>query len=152
MRGLGQRSFIMLHHSLTPDGISVSWGAIRRYHVETMGWRDIGYHMGVELVGDHLEALVGRPEDEDAAACSQDQMNRLALHVCVVGNFDLVPPSDELLQYLARYVVAPWMLRHNIPPERIVGHNDYATYKSCPGKLFDIERFRLIAGGLSAPT
>jgi N-acetyl-anhydromuramyl-L-alanine amidase AmpD len=42
------------------------------------------------------------------------------------------------------------MLRHNIPPERIVGHRDYATYKSCPGTKFDLERFRVIAGGLRA--
>jgi hypothetical protein len=142
----------MVHHSLTPDGTSVSWGAIRKYHVETMGWHDIGYHMGVERVGDHLEALVGRPEDEDAAACNQEQMNRLALHVCVVGDYDIVPPADELLNYLARYVIVPWMLRHNITPDRIVRHGDYATYKSCPGRAFDIEHLRLIAGGMSART
>lgn len=138
------RSFIMVHHSLTADGSTVSWQAIRRYHMQTLGWHDIGYHAGVELVRDHLEAFIGRPENEDAAACKQDHMNELALHVCLVGNFDLTVPSEDLLQFAMRYVIKPWMERDNIAPERIVGHGEYAS-KTCPGRLFDIERLRRMA-------
>lgn len=145
------RAFVMIHHSLTKDGATVSWGAIRRFHTDPLpqgqGWSDIGYHAGVEMVGDHLEAFLGRPETEPAAACKEAHMNKLALHVCLVGNFDLAPPSDELLQFTARYVIRPWLARYTIPAERIVGHRDYATYKSCPGTAFDLSRLRKIVVG-----
>lgn len=139
-----KRSHIMLHHSLTADGATVSWGAIRKYHVETNGWQDIGYHYGVERVGDQYEALVGRPENEIAAACKEGLMNTLAIHVCCVGNFDLEEPSDELLEVLCHRVLLPVMLRHEIPSSKIVGHRDYAHYKTCPGAKFDLGKVRRI--------
>jgi len=137
-----KRTHIMLHHSLTRDGSSASWGAIRRYHMETLGWRAIGYHYGVELVGDDYEVLLGRSELERAAACRHSRMNLLALHVCCVGNFDLGPPSRAMLEPLVELVIVPAMAEYDIPPERIVGHRDFNTEKTCPGTQFDLEVVR----------
>ena len=132
----------MIHHSLTRDGQAVSWGAIRRYHVEHNGWDAIGYHYGVELVGDHYEALLGRSELDPAAACPQAQMNTRALHVCCVGNFDEAPPPAPMLETLVRLVVLPAMAEYGIPVERIVGHRDFNKAKTCPGAQFDLEVVR----------
>jgi len=139
-----KREFVMIHHSLTKDGSTVSWPAIRRFHRDK-GWLDIGYHAGVELVNDDLEAFYGRPENMAAAACKEDHMNERALHLCIVGNFDLVPPSDELLAFAARIVVGPWLERYKLLPSAIVGHRDFAPYKSCPGFAFDLDRLRALA-------
>jgi hypothetical protein len=145
-----QRTHIMIHHSLTRDTGTVSWAAIEKYHRETEGWRDIGYHAGVELVTDPAgdlaryayQGLVGRPEGAQASACPQGEMNSVALHVCCVGNFDLAPPPLALLERLASRFLLPWMAAYGIPPARIVGHRDYNPAKSCPGSRFDLDLLR----------
>jgi len=144
------RRFIMVHHSLTKDGETVSWGAIERYHRETRGWTDIGYHFGVENIAGDQYAVVGRPEHRPAAACPQGEMNRLAIHVCCVGNFDLAPPSQAMLQLVVKRVLIPVMDRYGITPERIVGHHQYNPAKSCPGTKFDLAKLRLLISGGSS--
>ena len=143
------RTHIMIHHSLTKDGEEVSWGAIERYHREVDKWLDVGYHAGVEETGPEAklgeyryQALIGRPLADQASACPQGGMNRVALHVCCVGNYDDVAPPDALLRCLVRRVVLPWMREFLIPPENIVGHRDFNPAKSCPGRLFDLDRLR----------
>lgn len=142
------RSHIMVHHSLTPDGVAVSWGAIERFHRETQGWNDIGYHAGVELTGNAAlgrygyQGLIGRSTDEKAAACPQGNMNEIALHACVVGNYDMTPPSAAILEVLVRRVLRPWMRIFSIPASRIVGHRDYNPHKTCPGTRFDLDALR----------
>lgn len=136
------KSIIMLHHSLTKDSETVSWGAIRRFHTETQGWKDIGYHYGVELVGDQYEALVGRPENQVAAACKEGGMNTLAIHICCVGNYDLVAPPLAMLERLRDSLLRPIMERHHITPDHILGHRDFAPYKTCPGTMFDLDVVR----------
>jgi hypothetical protein len=139
------RTHIMIHHSLTRDSQTVSWGAIRRYHVETRGWDAIGYHYGVELVGDHYEVLLGRSELDPAAACPQQQMNSRALHVCCVGNYDEAPPPRPMLEALVGLVILPAMVEYGLPPERIIGHRDANHAKTCPGTQFDLEVVRRMA-------
>ena len=136
------RTHIMIHHSLTKDGQTVSWGAIRRYHVEHNGWDAIGYHYGVELVGDQYEVLLGRSELDPAAACPQQQMNSKALHVCCVGNFDVAPPPRAMLEVMVRLVILPAMAEYGIPVERIIGHGDISPAKTCPGTQFNLEVVR----------
>src|SRR4030095_5519860 len=139
------RTHIMLHHSLTRDGKTVSWGAIRRHHVETRGLGAIGYHYGIEMVGDHHEVLLGRSELDPAVACPEDEMNARALHVCCVGNFDNAPPPRAMLEVLVRLVILPAMVEYGLPPERIIGHNDIDPTRTCPGSQFDLDVVRLMS-------
>ena len=126
---------IMIHHSLTKDSNTVSWNAIRKYHLG-QGWLDIGYHFGLELVGDEYEALIGRPLNWEGSHCKEGGMNHKAIGICCVGNYDLVTPESKMLDTLVTRLILPLMRAFKIPSKNIVFHREFATYKSCPGILF----------------
>jgi hypothetical protein len=69
-------------------------------------------------------------------------MNERALHLCFVGNYDTVEPSDYLLAFASRVVLKPWLMRYGLGVEAIIGHRDRAHYKSCPGERFSMDRLR----------
>ena len=140
------KTHLIAHHSLTKDGETVSWDAIRRYHTEVRGWQNIGYHLGIERIGGRYEALLGRPFDQVAAAAREQSMNFVGIHVCFVGNFDELVPDDEMFHFACPHL-AMLMRAYAIPLENVIGHRDVASYKSCPGKRFDMDRFRGLLGG-----
>lgn len=128
---------IIIHHSLTKDGATVSWDAIRWYHVHSNGWNDIGYHLGVELIGGRYEVLLGRMLDQIGGHTYGQ--NADSIGICCVGNFDLAPPPPAQLDLLVRLVRSLCVLLE-IPPARVFRHSDFAA-KSCPGKLFPWAEF-----------
>ena len=75
--------YFCIHHSLTKDGTVVDWDAIRRYHKETNGWTDIGYHYGIERVGGGLSLQIGRPESQPGAHTKEMHMNLKSIGICV---------------------------------------------------------------------
>lgn len=130
---------IIIHHSLTKDSGTVSWGAVRRWHVEHNGWIDIGYHAGVELVYTEYEMFIGRMWDKGGAHTLGQ--NSKSLGFLFVGNYDAQPPPDRMLEVGAK-VIALWMRLFNIPKDKVYGHHKFADYKSCPGSKFDIDDFK----------
>lgn len=129
---------IILHHSLTKDNETVNWQAIRKYH-KGLGWNDIGYHFGIELIGDKYEILLGRLMTE-VGAHTKGQ-NKSSIGICLVGNFDEKPPPREQWDLAVKLVVSLCGILY-ITGKSVYGHREFASYKSCPGRAFSIERFR----------
>ena len=136
---------IILHHSATKDSETVSWGAIRRYHVVECAWGAIGYHYGIELVGTYYEVMVGRLPYETGAHTKGQ--NSTSLGICFVGNFDEVPVPKAQWErglWLCRYLISEFGIAH----DEIYGHKTFAN-KTCPGKMFDVDLFkRQLFGGV----
>lgn len=136
-------TYITIHHS--DSGHKVTAVDIDRWHREERGWAGIAYHWVIERLP-KVRTVTGRPDRDDqgrpnpvmgAAAWG---LNGKSLAICVVGNFDQEPVTDEVFRELV-YVVAVAMHRHGIPASRVIGHRDVAgiirdpsAFSNCPGR------------------
>lgn len=134
---------IIVHHSLTEDSGTANWLAIMNYHTKQIGWNDIGFHAGVELVKNadmsNIEVFIGRSWLTPGA--HTQGYNHDSLGICFVGDFDKRKPSDKMLIAGAK-VIRMWMNLYRIPRQEIYTHNNFNPNKTCPGKKFPIERLR----------
>lgn len=144
----GRWKGVCIHHSATPDGASSSWEAIRRFHVQTNGWQEIGYHFGVEDVGGLVRLRIGRPLNLPGAHARG--LNNSHLGICVVGDYDKQPPTDAHLDVLSLAVAdLARFYGFDITDQSIRYHNEVAE-KTCPGRLFP-DKNALIARIRSLP-
>lgn len=137
--------------------------AIRRYHVDTLGWKDIGYHAVIldDRHDRYPDGTVqeGRPLDRVGAHVAG--LNAQSVGICCVGNGDVRPfTRRQMLALLG--VCLDWMERFNVPVERVKGHREvnqlvdrgvlpakFRTAKTCPGKLVHMDTIRILLALLS---
>ena len=135
---------ITIHHSLTKDQHTEDWKSIDYYHTKVLGWKDIGYHAGMEIVNGRLYYKIGRPLDMQGA--HEPKVNKTCIGICVVGNFDLVAPT-KLHYWLLASLCRAFQKRFDISIENINFHRDYSN-KTCPGAQFDKVILRRCIAGL----
>ena len=128
-------TLIILHHSATKDSGTVSWQAIRRFHTQANGWHDIGYHYGLEMIGDECEVLTGRPLDTPGAHTKGQ--NQHSIGICCVGNYDETDVPEVMLAKLIP-LVRSLMRTFSIGMAGIKRHADFAP-KTCPGTRFPMQ-------------
>ncbi len=137
MRRMTKPTAIIIHHSLTMDSATVSWDAIKKYHTQTNGFDDIGYHFGIEDIEEHPIVMQGRSLDFCGAHTRE---NNNTIGVCVVGDFDKEELSEAKFQLLVKQILNIMYLYPHLVPEDVLPHRFYAPYKSCPGNKFPMKR------------
>ena len=142
---------IIIHHSATPDGKVNDWRAIKLWHTGKTGSADptkkdfnpyiakpdldIGYNFGIEFEGADLNVYQGRSMMINGAHCIGH--NDKALGICIVGCFDIIPPSEK--HYTVCAELCEELMKHfGIPLNQIFPHRQFAN-KTCPGKKFDMD-------------
>src|SRR5688572_13567209 len=130
---------ILIHHSGAADTKGVDTESIRRWHVDGNGWRDIGYHGVVEMVGVEYEFRDGRPLTMVGAHCPGQ--NSIALGLCLVGNFTYDPPPEAQI-IVAAERCTEWCVRFGIGVESIYPHRQFRATE-CPGRV-DMTRLRAL--------
>jgi len=125
---------IIIHHSATKDGTAKDFNAIKNYHKNTLGWRDIGYNWIIEKVNGKAAVIKGRSESISGAHTKG--MNDKSIGICVVGNYDKDNVPSDLYAELVE-LIADIRSRHGDLP--LKKHSDYAN-KTCPGLNFPFEQ------------
>lgn len=130
-------SCVIIHHSLTKDGLVPDFESIWKYHVQEKGWNSVGYNLALELINGIYHYRVGRSLELDGAHMLG--MNDRAIGLLLVGDYDKKTPND-IQYFLLASLCRKLMGTFDIPMENIKGHHDFQPEKTCPGKLFSFER------------
>ncbi len=142
--------YLVIHTSATGGHPSkVTAEAIKRYHVNVRGWRDVGYHYLIDYEG---VVTKGRPDMVNGAHARG--INAKSLGICVLGHGDKYDFSEA--QYEALYtLLRKLQKKYNVPTKNVIGHRElyvlvergelaqrFVTNKSCPGKKISMINIR----------
>lgn len=106
------------------------WQAVARYHVETHGWKSLGYHEGISPDGQVFQLA-----NPDAMVPGVAGRNHRYYYICFMGNFEVETPTEAALATLRHRLNE---LRHAYGPLPLLGHRDVALPghgTACPGQL-----------------
>jgi N-acetylmuramoyl-L-alanine amidase len=129
---MGRITRITLHHTDEHPGMRGKADgdvvrAIQRYHQETQGWADIGYHY---LVGTDGRIYEGRAASVQGAH-SGGANNVGNLGVSVIGNFSSHMPSRRQMEALGAFL-EDRRAALGLPGAALYGHRDLGSTE-CPG-------------------
>jgi hypothetical protein len=151
--------YIIIHctdvsHSLIPDQLQ----SVNQYHKSDhpdapFPKSSLGYFVGYHRLITGGKNYKCREDWEEGAHCKQirnkKSMNLQSLGVAVGFDGDIEYPRDEEKQLLKQQI-KEWQKLHNIPDEHVYFHREFATWKTCPGKLIDSEWLNdLLAGEIA---
>lgn len=145
---------IILHHSLTKDGKTVSLDAMRKWQMGLIGQpdpnkpnynyycqhpdKDIAYHFVIEQINERQEIFVGRMMNEIGAHTKGQ--NHDTLGICFVGNYDIDEVPPEQWNMGIKFVTSLCVIL-KISPSMIYGHHEFNPNKTCPGTKFPVHGF-----------
>jgi murein DD-endopeptidase MepM/ murein hydrolase activator NlpD len=139
----GRWKYIVIHHSGTSEGTAKG---MDRYHREVRHMENgLAYHF---VVGngngmDNGEIFVGNrwKKQLDGGHLASEKQNKVAIGICLVGNFDKSPPSATQMQSLST-LVRTLMKRCNISASNVKTHQQINVIGTrCPGSRFPTKSF-----------
>ena len=124
---------IVIHHTHNPN---LTVESTHKLHIERFKWAGIGYNYFIEKNGDIFQ---GRGMYVGAHAKNH---NRDSIGIALAGNFDETLPTEKQIESLIDICVE-FMIHYDIEPSRVIGHREIeGVEKTCPGLLFDMNKFR----------
>lgn len=118
--------------------------AVRRYHTEKCGWRDVGYNW---LFAPNGDIFTGRSlESGSGAHCVGHNYDGVGLGMCLDGDREPLTDFPEMKSAVLG-VTAALCRAFGLDQYDLHWHSDFSR-KSCPGRLLDRAVYRDLLGEL----
>lgn len=140
----GRWRYIVIHHSATDVG---SVKAMDTYHRQVRHMENgLAYHfvIGNGQGMDDGQIAVGQrwTRQLDGGHLATDDLNRVSLGICLVGNFDHKKPTRKQMASLKALVLA-LMDRCKLSPQAVKTHQQInPVHTRCPGRYFPTASFQ----------
>lgn len=142
--------YIIIHHSICQYDIpetKIDNGKFQIYplinNVLEKKQADINYHFIIDKIIDDYQIIVCRPFVYLCEFDDIDQnINKSAIHVALMGSYNFKIPEDRLYQSLAYRLLNPIIKYFKINTSRIYFHQEISKDKDkiCPGDFLDKDR------------
>ncbi len=138
--------YLVLHHSGTASGSVQTIHAqhIRRRDSSGNPWKGIGYHFvignGSGMQDGAVEPTFRWKQQLHGAHAGNALYNARGIGICLIGNFENVPPTPAQLSSLQTLLVQ-LCSRCQINPADILGHSAVRR-TACPGRLFPLQQLK----------
>ena len=130
--------YIIIHHSATEEGDSL---AFDQYHLRRGFSGGVGYDFVIDngtlsKVDGEIETAPRWLKQQDGRHCKASHMNKKAIGICLVGNFNEGKVTEAQMASLV-YLVGTLRTYYRIPAKKIMGHGQVpGADTDCPGKKF----------------
>jgi hypothetical protein len=104
---------------------------------------DINYHYVIDKIKEDYIPIVCRPITSLCDWPDIDvNINNRALHIAMLGSYDVKVPELRLMEVLAYRLLNPFLKIYALNPSRIVFHNEVSSNKelTCPGDFMNKEK------------
>lgn len=135
--------YIVIHHAAVAEGTMQS---LDRYHREERHMENgLAYHFLIgngNGLGDGVIGVGSRWKKQlDGGHLRSEAQNRLALGICLIGNFDQTRPTEKQMQSLEALTRA-LMQRCKLPVSAVKTHQQInVIHTRCPGRHFPTREF-----------
>ncbi|MBI4115767.1 MAG: N-acetylmuramoyl-L-alanine amidase [Candidatus Omnitrophica bacterium] len=135
--------YIIIHHSATEVGNAELFD---KGHRRRGFWNGLGYHFVIDndaTRDGQIETGHRWNHQTDGAHCNTMDMNKKAIGICLVGNFDKDQVSSQQMASLV-WLVRQLQIKYHIPSKRVLQHREVPGKNGthCPGLRFPWKEFR----------
>ncbi len=131
--------YIIIHHSATLNG---NLKIFNNYHRNTLKLKDgIAYHFvignGTNSRDGELEISPRWEQQKAGPRCFNSKINKSAIRICLVGNFEKNKPTEQQIATLTR-LIKHLQKKHQISTQNVLPYRAESSKTLSPGKLFPL--------------